>query len=919
MEKTFDPQAIETTWYNRWEKANYFKPSGSGEPYCIMIPPPNVTGTLHMGHGFQYSLMDALIRYHRMCGFNTLWQVGTDHAGIATQLIVERQLEAKGTSRHDIGREKFLAAANEWKNFSGNLITKQMRRLGIAVDWSRERFTLDDGLSRAVREVFIRLFDEGLIYRGQRLVNWDPKLKTAVSDLEVLSEEQPGQLWFIRYPLVDDAKKYVVVATSRPETLFGDVAVAVHPDDERFKSFIGKKVKLPLTDREIPIIADDFVETEFGSGCVKITPAHDFNDYAVGLRHQLPMINILNPDATLNDEVPQRFRKLDRFVAREQAVKELTELGLIEKIENYTIKMPKGDRSGVMIEPFLTHQWFVNAKPLAEAASKVVENGEVKFVPDNWKNTYFHWMNNIQDWCISRQLWWGHRIPAWYDDQGNIYVAHDEKEVRQKYQLNNDIVLHQDDDVLDTWFSSALWPFSTLGWPDNTEEFQTFYPTNVLVTGFDIIFFWVARMIMMGLKFTDKVPFHEVYITGLIRDHDGQKMSKSKGNVLDPLDLIDGIDLDSLVKKRTENLLQPHLKQKIEAATKKQFPKGIPPFGTDALRFTFCALATTGRDIRFDLGRIEGYRNFCNKLWNASRYVLMNCEDKDLSATPEYSLVDQWIQSQLQTVIEQAHRYFKEYRFDLLAQTLYEFIWNEYCDWYLELSKPVLTNPDATDGQKCGTRRTLLEVLETILRLMHPLMPFITEEIWHRVAPLLNIQGATIQLQAYPVFEKSKIDINAEAELVWLKAIIMAIRNIRGEMNISPAQLLSLYYQHDTEFDKQRFDKHGKFLMALAKLNGIYHLSLTEQPPFSATALVGEMKLFVPMEDFIDKKSEIARLQKEVDKLQTDLTRAEERLANTNYVSKAPKDVVERERLRVHEWKASITKLEEQMEQLNSL
>lgn len=919
MEKTFDPKAIETTWYQRWEQKNYFKPSGHGKPYCIMIPPPNVTGTLHMGHGFQYSLMDALIRYHRMCGFNTLWQVGTDHAGIATQIIVERQLEQKGTSRQEIGREKFLEVANEWKNFSGQTITKQMRRLGIAVDWSRERFTLDQGLSRAVREVFIRLFDEGLIYRGQKLVNWDPKLKTAVSDLEVLTEDHPGQLYYIRYPLADNPKEHVVIATSRPETLFADVAVAVHPEDERFKKLIGKKINLPLADHEIPIIADEFVEPEFGSGCVKMSPGHDFTDYEAAQRHHLPMVNIFNPDATLNNEVPERFQNLDRFVAREKVIKELTDLGLIEKIENYTIKMPKGDRSGVMVEPLLTHQWFVNAKSLAEAASKVVESGEIKFVPDNWKNTYFHWMNNIQDWCISRQLWWGHRIPAWYDDKGNIYVAHDEQEVRQKYKLSNDVQLKQDEDVLDTWFSSALWPFSTLGWPDETPEYKTFYPTNVLVTGFDIIFFWVARMVMMGLKFTKQIPFHEVYITGLIRDQDGQKMSKSKGNVLDPLDLIDGIDLENLVKKRTENLLLPHLKQKIEAATRKQFPHGIPAFGTDAVRFTFCALATTGRDIRFDMGRVEGYRNFCNKLWNASRYVLMNCEGKEITAKPKYTLADKWIRSLLQKTITQVHQYFKDYRFDLLAQTLYEFIWNEYCDWYLELSKPVLTNPNLSDAEKSGTRKTLLEILETVLRLTHPLMPFITEEIWHRVAPLLDIHGETIQLQPYPEYDKSNVDIGAEAEITWLKSVILAIRNIRGEMNISPAQPLSLYYQHETHADQQRFAQHQDFLMALAKLSGIYRLNPTEQPPFSATALIGEMKLFVPMGDFIDKESEIKRLNKEIEKIQTDLTRAETKLANENYVNKAPKDVVERERGRVQEWKVSIEKLKEQITQLQQL
>ena len=735
MEKTYDPHAIEQHWYQQWEDKNYFAPTGKGSSYCIMIPPPNVTGTLHMGHAFQDTLMDALTRYHRMQGDNTLWQPGTDHAGIATQMVVERQLNAIGKTRHDLGRDDFIKRVWEWKEESGGTITKQLRRMGASLDWQRERFTMDEGLSKSVTEVFVKLHDEGLIYRGKRLVNWDPVLHTAISDLEVISEEENGYMWHMRYPLADGSG-HLVVATTRPETMLGDSAVAVHPEDERYKNLVGKEIALPLTGRTIPIIADDYVDPEFGTGCVKITPAHDFNDYEVGQRHDLPLINIFTVDAQINDNAPTKYQGMDRYEARDLIVHDLRELELLEKIDDHKLMVPRGDRSGVVVEPFLTDQWYVKIEPLAKPAIEAVETGKIKFVPENWNKTYFEWMRNIQDWCISRQLWWGHRIPAWYDDAGNIYVAHDEAEARKKYNLDGDVKLRQDEDVLDTWFSSALWPFSTLGWPEKTDALKTFYPTNVLVTGFDIIFFWIARMIMMGLKFMDDVPFHEVYVTGLVRDSDGQKMSKSKGNVLDPLDIINGIDLEALVEKRTSNMMQPEKAKQIEKATRKHFPDGIPAFGTDALRFTLAALASTGRDIRFDLQRIEGNRNFCNKIWNAARYVLMQCEDQDTGIDNddvELSLADRWIISRLQQVEENISQHFDSYRFDLAAKAIYEFTWHEYCDWYLELSKPILFADESSESAKRGTRRTLVRVLEALLRLSHPIMPFITEEIWQQI------------------------------------------------------------------------------------------------------------------------------------------------------------------------------------------
>ena len=721
MDKTFEPQSIEQQCYKSWEEAGLFKASGSGDPYCILLPPPNVTGSLHMGHGFQQTIMDALTRYHRMKGDNTLWQVGTDHAGIATQMVVERQLNAEGKTRHDLGREDFIKKVWEWKEHSGGTITGQMRRLGTSPDWSREVFTMDEDLSKAVTEVFVKLHEEGLIYRGKRLVNWDPVLHTAVSDLEVLNEEEDGHMWHMRYPLADGSGE-LVVATTRPETMLGDTAVAVHPDDERYQGFIGKEIKLPITGRLIPVIADDYVDQEFGTGCVKITPAHDFNDYDMGKRHNLPMINILTDDAKINDEAPEAYRGLDRFDARKQIVADLDAQGALVKIEPHKLKVPRGDRTGAVIEPYLTDQWYVAVESLAKPAIEAVESGEIRFVPENWNKTYYQWMHNIQDWCISRQLWWGHRIPAWYDENGNVFVGRTEEEVREKHALGSDVTLSQDDDVLDTWFSSALWPFATMGWPEETPDLETFVPSSVLVTGFDIIFFWVARMIMMTKKFTGKIPFKDIYITGLIRDENGDKMSKSKGNVLDPIDLIDGIDIESLVTKRTAGMMQPQLAEKIAKRTRKQFPDGIQAYGTDALRFTFAAMASTSRDINFDMARVEGYRNFCNKIWNASRFVLMNTEEHDTGrdgGEMVLSMADRWIWAKFQQTLVEFEKALEDYRFDIAAQTVYEFTWNQFCDWYLELTKPVLNNDASTEAEKRGTRHTLINVLESLLRLLH--------------------------------------------------------------------------------------------------------------------------------------------------------------------------------------------------------
>jgi len=922
MDKTYSPAKIEEPLYAFWEQHGCFAAGGDGPAYCIMIPPPNVTGTLHMGHAFQDTIMDALTRLHRMRGFSTLWQPGTDHAGIATQMVVERRLEAADKTRTGIGREAFVEEVWRWKEQSGGQIQQQLRRLGASLDWSRERFTMDEGLSQAVTEVFVRLFDEGLIYRGKRLVNWDPVLHTAVSDLEVLSAEENGHLWHFRYPLADGDGS-LVVATTRPETMLGDTAVAVHPEDERYQNLIGKQLRLPLAERLIPVIADDYVDPEFGSGCVKITPAHDFNDYEIGERHGLDKINILDIDARLNDAVPEAYRGLDRFVARDRVVADLEALGLVEKIEDHKLMVPRGDRSGAVVEPYLTDQWYVNIKPLAEPAIAAVNDGRVRFVPENWSRTYFEWMNNIQDWCISRQLWWGHRIPAWYDEDGEIYVARDEQTAAEQAQARHGraVTLRRDEDVLDTWFSSALWPFSTLGWPHRTGELERFYPTSVLVTGFDIIFFWVARMIMMGQKFMGEVPFREVYIHGLIRDQDGQKMSKSKGNVLDPLDLIDGIELEPLVAKRTSGLMQQHLRQRIEKSTRRQFPEGIPAFGTDALRFTFAALATTGRDIRFDLGRVEGYRNFCNKIWNAARYVLMNTEDEDCGpdGDMEYSLADRWIRSRLGRTAREVDEAFAGYRLDLAARALYDFTWNEFCDWYLELSKPILQSEDSNEAERRATRRTLVEVLEALLRLMHPIMPFITEEIWRRVAPLAGASGETIMRQAYPEAGAWPEDQAAERELDWIKGFVLGIRQVRGEMNISPGRALPVVLQEASASDRRYASLHGRFLTRIVRLQDIRLLGDEETPPPSAAVLLGGMRILVPMEGLIDVSAELDRLGRQREKLLADLGKAEKKLANENFVSNAPAEVVEKERQRVLDFGDAIGKIDQQLEVMRAL
>ena len=929
MEKTYAPHDIEQRWYQNWEEQGYFAAKSEGESYCIMIPPPNVTGSLHMGHAFQDTIMDALTRYHRMKGYSTLWQAGTDHAGIATQMVVERLCNAEGKTRHDYGREKFVEKVWQWKEESGGAITQQLRRMGSSLDWNRERFTMDDGMSDAVQEVFIRLYEEGLIYRGKRLVNWDPVLHTAVSDLEVLSEEENGSMWHIRYPL-SNGQGHLIVATTRPETLLGDAAVAIHPDDDRYKHLLGEFVELPLTGRRIPIIADDYVDPEFGTGCVKITPAHDFNDYEVWTRHRhssaiqdLPhggLINILTVDASIrsNDEnenqlIPEKYCGLDRFAARKQMVADLDALGLLEKIVDHKLMVPRGDRTNSVIEPLLTDQWYVKVGPLAEPAIAAVENGDIKFVPDNWKNTYFDWMRNIQDWCISRQIWWGHRIPAWYDELGNIYVGESEHAIREKHNLPADYALKQDEDVLDTWFSSALWPFSTLGWPENTEELAKHYPTSVLVTGFDIIFFWVARMIMMGLKFQGAVPFKEVYIHGLVRDAEGQKMSKSKGNVLDPIDIIDGIELEALVAKRVAGMMQPHLAKKIEQATRKDFPDGIQSYGTDALRFTFASLASTGRDIRFDMARTEGYRNFCNKLWNAARYVLMNTEEQDngLSDAPcAYTQVDHWIISRLNQVTTTTCHAIDNYRFDLAAQALYEFTWNEYCDWYLELAKISLQSDD--EALQRGTRKTLLTVLETLLRLAHPLMPFITEEIWQRVAPLAGIHADTIMLQAYPIADESLVNENAVTEINWLMSFILGVRRIRGEMNIAPGKPLPVLLQNGSINDQAFLNKNSVYLQKIGRLESITWLANEESTPESAIALVGEMKILIPMAGLIDKDAELARLEKEIQKINNDLPRIKDKLSNPTFIDRAPAAVIDKEKAKLAELDSLLSNLEQQ-------
>lgn len=915
MDKIYNPHEIEQHWYKVWEDAKHFTPGNKGKPYCIMLPPPNVTGSLHMGHGFQLTLMDILIRFHRMQGDRTLWQPGTDHAGISTQLVVEKHLARQQKTRHDLGREDFIKQVWNWKESSGNQITTQLRRMGSSMDWSRERFSLDAGLSQAVQKVFISLYEEGLIYRGQRLVNWDPKLETAISDLEVISAEEAGQLWFIRYPLADSTA-HLTIATTRPETMPGDTAIAVHPQDERYQHLIGQRVLLPLCDRQIPVIGDEYVDPAFASGVVKITPAHDFNDYKIGKKHRLDFINIFTSKAKLNGNVPPVYRGLDRYQARDKIIADLNAENLLEKTQDHRFNVPRGEKSGEIIEPYLTDQWFVKIEPLAKPAIEAVANGSIRFIPGTWEKTYFQWMNNIEDWCISRQLWWGHRIPAWYDQQGQVYVGYNESDVRHKYQINKEIKLHQDNDVLDTWFSSALWPFSTLGWPEKTPELQTYYPTNVLVTGFDIIFFWVARMIMMGLKFTGKVPFKEVYITGLIRDAEGKKMSKSKGNVLDPIDLIDGIDLATLLKKRTANLIHTSQVDKISQHTRKEFPDGIPAFGTDPLRFTYCALASTGRDIRFDMGRIEGYRNFCNKLWNAARYVFahVQAEDHDFGDGPvQYSLGDQWIVSCLQHTVRQTAQHLKSYRFDLLANELYEFTWHEYCDWYLELSKCTLLSTTNTAAEKRGTRHTLLQVLETLLRLLHPIIPFITEEIWQQAAKLLGISGKSISTQPYPKADKKIINKNTEKEIQWLKEIVIAIRKIRSEMSIPPGKQVPIFLRKGNKKDYQNLEKYQALLIHLAKLKAISKLKNTEQAPISATAIAGKMEILIPLAGLIDKTAEINRLNKEISKLNKTITTCENKLNNPMFTQKAPSDVIHKEKVRLTEAKSSLTKLTDQL------
>ncbi|MFQ3209066.1 MAG: valyl-tRNA synthetase [Colwellia sp.] len=952
MEKTFNPTEIEQSLYTSWEEQGYFSPTGEGESYSIAIPPPNVTGSLHMGHAFQQTIMDTLIRYQRMQGKNTLWQTGCDHAGIATQMVVERKIAAEeDKTRHDYGRQGFIDKIWEWKEESGGTIGKQMRRLGNSIDWTRERFTMDDGMSEAVQEVFVRLFEDDLIYRGKRLVNWDPKFHTAISDLEVENKDKKGHMWYLRYPLADGAKTaegldYLVVATTRPETMLGDTGIAVNPEDPRYKDLIGKQVLLPLVNRLIPIVGDDHADMDKGTGCVKITPAHDFNDNEVGKRHALPQINIFDKDAAVlanaevydtkgevcnayDTELPSDFAGMDRFVARKAIVAKFDELGLLVEVKDHDLVAPYGDRSGVIIEPLLTDQWYVRVEKLAGPAVEAVKDGQIEFVPKQYENMYFSWMNNIQDWCISRQLWWGHRIPAWYDENEKVYVGRTEEEVRANNDIAVDMKLRQDDDVLDTWFSSALWTFSTLGWPKETEDLKTFHPTDVLVTGFDIIFFWVARMIMMSMHFNKdedgkaQIPFKKVYMTGLIRDENGDKMSKSKGNVIDPLDMIDGISLEDLLKKRTGNMMQPKLAAKIEKLTKKEYPEGIEAHGTDALRFTLTSVATTGRDISWDMKRLEGYRNFTNKLWNASRYVMMNTEEFDCgqasASQMELSLADRWIIGQFEQTVKTVHEAFDTYRFDLASQALYEFTWNQFCDWYLELTKPVLFK--GNEAQQCGTRHTLVNVLEGLLRLMHPIMPFITETIWQRVQPLSDFskKGDSIMIQAFPQFNESNCDLQAIDDLEWVKQFIIAIRNIRGEMDISPSKELPVLLKNVNDNDQRRLNENQQFLSSLAKLESITVLTDNEQGPASASAVVGDLSVLIPMAGLIDKEAELARLDKAIDKLEKDAARTRGKLGNENFVGKAPAAVIDKEKAKLADAESALVKMQEQKDQIAAL
>jgi valyl-tRNA synthetase len=919
MDKAYSPAEIETRIYAQWESRGYFAPSGKGPAFSIVIPPPNVTGTLHMGHAFQDTIMDALTRFHRMRGFDTLWQPGTDHAGIATQMVVERQLNAAGQSRLELGREAFVARVWQWKETSGGMIAKQMRRLGASVDWQRDVFTLDPAMSLKVTEVFVRLYEDGLIYRGKRLVNWDPILKTALSDLEVVADEETGSLWHLRYPL-SEGPGYLVVATTRPETMLGDAAVAVHPDDERYRHLVGRKVRLPLTERELPIIADAYVDPTFGSGCVKITPAHDFNDYELGQRHNLPMINIMTLDAALNDSVPRPYQGLDRFAAREKILADLDALGLIERIEPHKLTVPRGDRSNAILEPLLTDQWFVDIKPLAAPAIRAVEEGHVRFVPETWTGVYYDWMHKIRDWCISRQLWWGHRIPAWYDSEGRCYVARSEADVRRTHGLGPELPLRQDDDVLDTWFSSALWPFSTLGWPEKTPALQTYYPTSVLVTGFDIIFFWVARMMMMGLKFAGDVPFRRVYIHGLIRDQDGQKMSKSKGNVIDPLDIVDGISLDALLEKRTAGLMQPQMKSSIEKATRKQFPQGIAAYGTDALRLCFARLATQSRDLRFDMAKVEEYRNFCNKLWNASRYVLMNAENQNLAAAgAEFSLADRWIHSRLVDMLGRIEAGFADYRLDAVANALYEFTWHEFCDWYVELSKAVLQSDSASDAAKRGTRLTLVHTLEVLLRAMHPLAPFISEEIWQRVRVVAGVAGETIMHAEFPRAESMTADRQAEPEMRWVMDFVLGVRQIRGEMDIPWTRKLEVLLQNASARDLEYLGRNLHYLVRLAGVEGPRALKEGEAAPISAVALLGNLEILVPMKGLIDPAAELERLAKRLRKAEVDMSKLEAKLSNSQFAKNAPPDIVAKDQQRLEELRTEIGQLSAQTARVSKL
>ncbi len=915
MEKTYNPEQIEAKYRSLWEDKNLFSSDAnftSESAYSIMLPPPNVTGSLHMGHAFQHTIMDVLTRYHRGKGDQTLWQPGTDHAGIATQMVVERQLATQDITRHDLGREKFIEKIWDWKEQSGGTITSQMRRLGSSVDWEKERFTMDEDMSNAVKKVFVQLHQEGLIYRGKRLVNWDPVLQTALSDLEVMASEENGFMYHIKYPFIDGSG-FMQIATTRPETMLADGALAVNPSDERYQDKAGMMVHVPLTDRKIPVITDNYVDIEFGTGCVKITPAHDFNDWEVGRRHKMEIINLFTLDAKMNENAPKPYQNMDRFAARKKIIQDLDDANLLVKIVPHKLTPPRGDRTGTILEPYLTDQWFVKVAPLAKPAIDAVKNGDIRFIPENWDKTYYNWMENIDDWCISRQIWWGHRIPAWYDNNGNIFVANSEEEAQT--QAGEGVKIRQDEDVLDTWFSSALWPFSTLGWPEKTPDLARFYPTDVLVTGFDIIFFWVARMIMFGLKFTGEVPFKDIYITGLIKDGQGQKMSKSKGNVLDPIDLIDGISLEDLLEKRTQGMMQPKMAKKIKKQTEQEFADGIPAFGTDALRFTFAALASFGRDIKFDLKRIEGYRNFCNKLWNASRFVLIKLEGETVNPNADLSTADKWILSRLQDTKKNVEKHLKDYRLDLMSQELYEFVWHDYCDWYLELSKPLLQD----EKTKAGTQATLIKVLNEMITLLHPIIPFITEEIFEQCNVITGKDSVSLMTQSYPEVDQKLSSTDSEDEIKWLQTFILGIRKIRGEMNIPPSKPLPCFVQNFNANDETYLQKNANILNVLAKMDNIEKLNPTDDAPESAMALVGEMKILIPLSGLIDKDQEIARLNKEIEKLEKQKMQFEGKLNNEKFVLGAPEAIVNVERERLSETLSAIKDLNEQLVKISSL